>query len=107
MLTIEEAKIQEQTQAPLLLFECTFADGSIHRWCTNRVVVDGQVYAARVKSHDSVAFSIASDGSIESDNRFSVQVANADGYVSQVERSVGWKEPKLKFPSCFTTLCRT
>ena len=104
MLTIEEAKIQEQTQAPLLLFECTFADGSIHRWCTNRVVVDGQVYAARVKSHDSVAFSIASDGSIESDNRFSVQVANADGYVSQVERSVGWKGAQVKVSFVFYDL---
>lgn len=95
MPTIDELKEQEVPPTPLFLFECQLRSGAIERWCTHEVTVDGHAYEARVASHDLHTLQLSSDAGLDSSQRITVRLNNADSHFSQVERSVGFKGAKV------------
>jgi hypothetical protein len=95
MQTIYELKEQAVTDAPLLIFDCTLADGHIERWSTHRIQLGNLLYTARVLQHNVFEMQIASDQGIDGIPRISILLANADGHCSELERSTGWKGARL------------
>ncbi|HZT34218.1 MAG TPA: phage tail protein [Bryobacteraceae bacterium] len=95
MQTISELKEQAVTESPLLLFECTLRDGTVERWSTHRVTVDGQTYEARVLGHNVFEVQAASDQGADGIPRIALALANADSHFSQLERTVGWKGARM------------
>lgn len=95
MSDIYVVKEQETPDTPVLLFECTFADGQVERWATNPVSFSGQSYAARVLSHRAFDLRAGSEDGIDGISQIQLQLANADSHFSQLERSVGFKGAQI------------
>src|SRR3954471_3013895 len=104
MQTIFELKEQAVTETPLLVFECTLANGRVERGRTHRVSADGSVYEARVLSHNVFEVQAASDQGVDGIPRISIVLANADSHFSELERAVGWKGARLKVAFLFYDL---
>ena len=95
MSTIFELKEQAITETPLLLFDCTLADGRKERWSTHRAPMPGGVYEARVVQHNIFEMQAASSQGVDGIPQISIALANADSHFSEIERSVGWKGARL------------
>ena len=95
MARIEELKEQEALETPLLLFECELPSGSIERWSTHGVEVEGQQYLPRVLRHNLFEFTAGADDGTDSAARVSLTLADADSRFSQIERQGGWKGARL------------
>ena len=95
MATISTIKEQEILQTPLLVFECRLPDGTIERWSTHDVTVDGASYAGRVLAHNVFESRALADEGIDAIVRISLTLANTDSHFSQIERATGWKGAKL------------
>ncbi len=91
MESILSHKEGDVTHVPLLLFETALPGGVWERWSTHAVRVEGHAFDARVIGHNRFEISTAADQGVDAIPRVSVTLANADGYFSQRERSVGWK----------------
>jgi hypothetical protein len=104
MPTIHETKRAPIAESPLLLFSCELRSGAVERWSTNRVTWGGQVYESRVLGHNVFEMQSASDDGIDSPARITVTLANADSYLSQIERATGWKGAKLTVHFVFFNL---
>ena len=95
MTPVHELKKQAQLETPLLLFECRLKDGTVERWSTNEVTIDGDHYDARVIRHSLFEMRLGSDEGIDASSRIAVVLANVDSRFSQLERTTGWKGAKL------------
>ncbi len=104
MATVFEWKDREVPETPLLLFECKFADGAIERWSTHAVEVEGWRYEARVLRHNVFEFRTHADEGIDAAARVSLTLANADSYISQLERAHGFKGSALTVRFLFFNL---
>ncbi len=104
MQTIYELKEQAVTDTPLLVFDCTLADGQVERWSTHQVTVNRNLYAARVLQHNIFEMQTASDQGVDGIPRISIVLANADGHCSELERSTGWKGARLSVGFLFYDL---
>lgn len=91
MPTVFELKQLEITETPLFLFECRLRNGDVTRWSTQSVTVEGNTYAARVVGHNAFDLRASFDEGLDSGNKLSIRLANADSYFSQIERNVGFK----------------
>jgi hypothetical protein len=91
MESIFTHKEGEVTQTPLLLFETALPGGEWERWSTHRVLVEGHQFEPRVIEYNRFEISTAADQGVDVIPRVAVTLANADGYFSQRERTVGWK----------------
>lgn len=94
-MSIYSIKEREILDTPILLFECTLVDGSVERWATHAVSVDGSEYSARILSHNAFELRAGSDDGIDGVSRLSVTLANADSHFSQIERTVGFRGASL------------
>ncbi len=104
MATIYDLKQAAITETPLFLFACTLRDGTIERWSTHHVVVDGSEYKARVLDHNAFDLKASFDESLDSGNRLSLNLANADSHFSQVERHTGFKGARVTVEFVFYDL---
>lgn len=95
MPSINDLKEQAVTDTPLLVFDCTLANGTAEHWCTHRVTIGGTTYQARVLQHSAFDIQTASDQGIDGSPRISVLLANADSHFSEIERACGWKGARL------------
>lgn len=95
MKSIAELKDQEQTDCPLLLFECALASGQIERWCTHTVTAGGQQYEPRILRHSDFELRSGTVDGIDGTGRISVVLANADGRLSELEAGGGLKGARL------------
>ena len=95
MVTIDELKELETPGTPLFLFDCVLGSGDIQRWSTHSVQVEGNRYAARVLKHNLFELKSSSDEITDGVSRISVTLANADSYLSAIERTIGWKGSQL------------
>src|SRR5687767_11131599 len=95
MISIHDAKRPALCETPLMLFECRLASGSVERWSTHRVILDGNTYQSRILKHNLLEMRSASEGAVDASARLIVTLANADSYFSQIARSTGWKGAKL------------
>jgi hypothetical protein len=96
MSTIHESKRREVLDTPLLLFECTLADGTVERWSTHRVTAEGNQYEPRVLKHGGFEMKLAGEEAVDTGARFTVTLSNVDRHFSQVDGTVGWKAAKLR-----------
>ncbi len=104
MQTISNLKEQPVTDTPLILFDCTLADGTQEHWCTHAIAVNSVPYAARVLQHSSFDIQTASDQGVDGSPKISVTLANADSHFSEIERSTGWKGAQLTVSFLFYDL---
>jgi hypothetical protein len=95
MSTIHEKKRQEMLDTPLMVFDCTLADGRVERWCTHRVRVEGEDYEPRVLRHGGFEMKLYGEEAVDTGARFSLILSNVDRMVSQLDAAVGWKGAKL------------
>jgi hypothetical protein len=102
--TIFELKEQAVTDTPLLLFDCTLANGMIERWSTHAATVDGASYAARVLQQNVFEMQTASAQGVDGIPQISLALANADSHCSEIERATGWKGARLKASFLFYDL---
>src|SRR5581483_7054123 len=106
MPSIFELKEQEITETPLLVFDCTLADGRVERWSTHRATLDDATYEARVLGHNVFEMQAGSEQGVDGIPRISIVLANADSHFSEIERAVGWKGARLKAGFLFYDLRR-
>ncbi len=66
--------------------------------------VGGQIYEARVLSHNLFEMRSDADQGIDSLARLTVSLANTDSYCSQIERNTGWKGAKVTVSFLFFDL---
>jgi hypothetical protein len=92
---IATVKEKEQAQTPLLLLDCTFGDGSVRRWATHAVIWEDAAYDARVLQHNAFEVQSMSEQGLDQVPRLSFSLANADGAMSQLEQSKGFKGARL------------
>ena len=95
MSTIYSLTEQAITDTPLLLFDCTLANGHTESWCTHGVTVNGKAYAARVLEHSAFEMQPASAQGVDGLSQISIVLANADSYFSEIEQSIGFKGARL------------
>jgi hypothetical protein len=89
--TIQELKELETPGTPLFLFECALKSGDVQRWSTHKVTVDGQPYLARVLKHNLFELKSSSETATDAVAKVSITLANADSFLSAIERNIGWK----------------
>ena len=95
MATINDIKELECADTPVLLFRCTLVSGDVQRWSTHNITLDGDAYEARVLQHNAFEIRSSADDSTDGAAKLSLTLANADGYFSSIERTVGWKGAQL------------
>ncbi len=95
MQTFLQLKEGEVTPTPLLLFDCTMNDGSQHSWCTQNVKVQTKNYESRVCRNNLFEVQTASDQGVDTIPKITLELANADSILSELERSIGFKGAKL------------
>lgn len=103
-MSIYSIKEREILDTPILLFECTLSDGSVERWATHSISVNGNDYEARILSHNAFELRAGSDDGIDGASRLSVTLANADSHFSQIERTVGFRGASLVLRFAFFDL---
>ena len=89
------AKEVSAPDTPVLLFDCQLADGAVRYWSNRSVVWAGRNYTARIIRHNLFEAQLASDTQIGGAPRLSLELANADSYLSEVERQTGFKGGQL------------
>src|ERR1017187_3002325 len=104
MPTIEDLKELECPQTPLFLIESTLTSGDVYYWSTHGVTVAGNVYQARVLQHNLFEMRSSSDDASDGLAKVSLTLANADAYLSPIERTIGWKGARITIRFVFYDL---
>ncbi|HYL37171.1 MAG TPA: phage tail protein [Bryobacteraceae bacterium] len=95
MATINDLKELEAPGTPLFLFDCTLRSGDVQHWSTHSVTVNGQQYLARVLKHNLFDLNFSPETTTDGISKVSITLANADAFLSGIERNVGWKGAQL------------
>jgi hypothetical protein len=104
MSTINVLKELEVPGTPLFLFDCTLPSGDLQHWSTHPVTVNGQAYLARVLKHNTFELNSSPESATDGASTVSITLANADSFLSAIERNVGWKGSKLTVTFLFFDL---
>src|SRR5215471_13243028 len=89
---------------PLLLFDCTLADGSARHWSSSSIVSGGVSYEGRVLRHNLFEAQLATDTQIGGAPRLTFELANADSNLSEIEQQSGFKGARLVVRAVFADL---
>jgi hypothetical protein len=103
-MTINDLKQLETPGTPLFLFECTLTSGDVQLWSTHKVTVDGKLYLARILKHNLFDLRSSSDEATDGISKITITLANADAFLSSIERNVGWKGAQLTIRFLFFDL---
>ncbi|MBM3725504.1 MAG: hypothetical protein FJW40_08780 [Acidobacteria bacterium] len=95
MPDIHMIKEQSVPETPLVIFDCEFPSGQVHRWSTHRVTVEGEEYSPRVLGHSLFDLRSGADEGIDAASKIALTLANADSLASQLDRAEGFKGSKL------------
>ena len=90
-MTLYQVKEQAVLDTPVFLFDCVFSNGTTYNWSTHHVTVQGAEYAARIVRTNVFEMQAASDGGVDTVPRISFELANADGLMSELQQTVGFK----------------
>lgn len=104
MATIHDLKELEVPGTPLFLFDCTLKSGDVQRWSTHKVTVNAQSYLARVLKHNLFELKSSSEATTDAISKVSVTLANADSFLSAIERNIGWKGAQVTVTFLFFDL---
>src|ERR1700736_1868742 len=91
MPTINDLKELEVPGTPLFLFDCTPDNGDVPPWSTHNVTVNGQQYLSRVLKHNLFELNSSPEAATDGVSKVSITLANADSFLSSIERNIGWK----------------
>ena len=91
MTPINVLKELEVPGTPLFLFDCTLPTGDVEHWSTHNVTVNGQQYLSRVLKHNLFDLNSSPEAATDGVSKVSITLANADSFLSSIERNVGWK----------------
>ena len=89
------AKESLSADTPLLLFDCTLADGSMQHWSSQAFQWNGVAYDARLVRHNLFEAQLASDTQVGGAPKLTFELANADSRLSQIEQQTGFKGSKI------------
>jgi hypothetical protein len=95
MTTINVLKELEVPGTPLFLFDCTLPTADIQHWSTHNVTVNGQQYLSRVLKHNLFDLNSSPEAATDGVSTVSITLANADSFLSSIERNIGWKGSTL------------
>ena len=104
MATISGLKELEVPGTPLFLFDCTLKSGDVERWSTHAVTVSGNSYLARVLKHNLFEIRSSPEATTDAISKLSITLANADAFLSSIERNIGWKGAQLTVTFLFFDL---
>ena len=96
--TLYTAKEQAIADTPLLLFDCTFTGGTevlTESWSTHSVLVNGTHYEPRVLRQNLFEVQMGSDLGVDAIPKITIELANADSYLSEINSSIGVKGGQL------------
>jgi Putative phage tail protein len=95
MTPINVLKELEVPGTPLFLFNCTLPTGDVQYWSTHNVTVNGQQYLSRVLKHNIFDLNSSPEAATDGVSIVSITLANADSFLSSIERNIGWKGSAL------------
>jgi hypothetical protein len=104
MATINDLKELEVPGTPLFLFDCTLASGDVQRWSTHKVTVNGHQYLSRILKHNLFELKSSPDVATDAVSKVSITLANADSFLSAIDRNIGWKGAQLTITFLFFDL---
>src|SRR5579864_8169965 len=104
MATINDLKELEVPGTPLFLFDCTLKSGTLQHWSTHAVTVNGQAYVARVLKYNLFELNSSPEAVTDGVSKVSITLANADSFLSAIERNIGWKGAQLTVTFLFFDL---
>jgi hypothetical protein len=104
MTTINVLKELEVPGTPLFLFDCTLPTGDVQHWSTHNVTVNGQQYLSRVLKHNVFDLNSSPEAATDGVSIVSITLANADAFLSSIERDIGWKGSDLVVTFLFFNL---
>ncbi|MGP0076018.1 MAG: phage tail protein [Bryobacteraceae bacterium] len=104
MTPINVLKEQEVPGTPLLLFDCTLPTGDVQSWSTHNVTVNGTQYLSRVLKHNLFDLNSSPESATDGASTVSITLANADAFLSSIERNIGWKGSALAVTFLFYDL---
>src|SRR5580692_930921 len=95
MTPINVLKELEVPGAPLFLFDCTLPTGDVEHWSTHNVTVNAHQYLSRVLKHNLFDLNSSPEAATDGVSQVSITLANADSFLSSIERNIGWKGSNL------------
>ena len=95
MTPITVLKEQEVPGTPLFLFDCTLPTGTVQSWSTHNVTINGTQYLSRVLKHNLFELNSSPDSATDGASTVAITLANADAFLSSIERNIGWKGSAL------------
>src|SRR3984885_14117893 len=104
MTPINVLKEQEVPGTPLFLFDCTLSTGDVQSWSTHNVSINGTQYLSRVLKHNIFDLNSSPESATDGASTVSITLANADSFLSAIERNVGWKGSQLTVTFLFFDL---
>jgi hypothetical protein len=93
--TINVLKELEVPGTPLFVFDCTLPTGDVQHWSTHNVTVNGLQYLSRVLKHNIFDLNSSPEAATDGVSIVSLTLANADSFLSSIERNIGWKGSDL------------
>ncbi len=104
MPTINEVKQNPEADSPLLFFQCTLSSGDVYHWSTHTVMFGGASYSARVLRHNLFDLQLSGDDAMDGVSQVSLTLANADSFLSELNREIGLKGAQLVIYFAFADL---
>src|SRR5579871_2895594 len=104
MSTINDLKELEAPGTPLLIFDCELISGDVQHWSTHKVTVNGTEYLPRILKHNVFDIRSSSDEATDGVSSITITLANADAFLSPIERGIGWKGAELTIQFLFFDL---
>src|SRR5579862_2768116 len=104
MTTIQVLKELEVPGTPLFLFDCTLPTGDVQHWSTQGATVNGALYLSRVLKHNLFDLNSSPESVTDGVSIVSITLANADAFLSSIERNIGWKGSALAVTFLFYDL---
>lgn len=98
------AKEQLNADTPLLLFDCTLADGSVRHWSSHTITWNGVAYEGRLVRQSQFEAQLASDTQVGGPPKLAFELANADSELSEIEQQTGFKGAQLVVQVVFFNL---
>jgi hypothetical protein len=89
------AKEKLNADTPMLLFDCTLADGTVRHWSSSTFTSGGVQFEGRVLRHNLFEAQLASDTQVGGAPRLTFELANADSNLSELEDQTGFKGASL------------
>lgn len=104
MATINQVKQLAEADTPLLFFQCVLPSGITEYWCTHAIPFAGKNYSARILKHNLFELQLSADDAMDGISQLSITLANADSYMSEINREVGFKGTQLTVFIAFANL---